>query len=283
MATTVPDLMPMTTLGQFRVSRLIVGGNPFSGNSHWDGTLSAEMRSFHTNQRVLETLTRYEKYGVNVLQSRGDAHMFRLYGEHRQAGGKMKWIAQTASEMADLLANILQIARAGAIGAYLHGTRTDALWRQGRADEAVDGLKAMRDAGLLAGIGTHIPEVIAYAEERAWPVDFYMACFYNLSRTERESALVSGISASGEQFIHEDRDAMCAAIRATAKPVLAFKILAASRLSHSKADLGAAFRYAFAGIKPSDAVVVGTFAKYSDQAAENALLTYRYGRTGPTG
>ena len=29
-------------------------------------------------------------------------------------------------------------------------------------------------------IGSHIPEVLDYVEEKGWDVDFYMACFYNL-------------------------------------------------------------------------------------------------------
>jgi len=37
----------------------------------------------------------------------------------------------------------------------------------------------IHDAGLPAGIGSHIPEVIQYAEEKGWETDFYMACFYN--------------------------------------------------------------------------------------------------------
>ena len=42
----------------------------------------------------------------------------------------------------------------------------------------------MRECGVQVGLGSHIPEVIGYAEERGWDVDFYMTCFYNLSRDE---------------------------------------------------------------------------------------------------
>jgi hypothetical protein len=278
MATTVPDLMPTVDLGPHRVSRLIVGSNPFSGNSHVSAALSAEMRDFHSNQRLLESLARCEKWGITAFQSRGDSHMIRLYNEHRLAGGRLRWIVQTASEITDLRANVSQIVRAGAVAIYLHGTRTDALWSQGRFNEVPHCLRVIREAGVLVGLGTHIPDVVAYAEEHAWDLDFYMACLYNLSRVERDSALVSGAPPPEEQFIHSDRDAMCAAIRATPKPVLAFKILAASRLSRSQDDLEGAFRYAFANIKPSDAVVVGMFCKYGDQVGQNARLALRYGR-----
>jgi hypothetical protein len=277
MASTVADLMPKIKLGQHSLSRLIVGGNPFSGNSHFSGDLDWEMRQFHSTARIIATLREAEKWGVCAFQSRGDAHMMRLLTDYWAQGGKLKWIVQTASEMADIPGNIRAIARTGAIAIYHHGTRTDSLWKQGRYGEIRDSLKAMRDAGVLVGLGTHIPDAVRMAEDEAWDVDFYMACLYNLSRTERESALVSGKANAEEVFEHADRDAMCAAIRAVAKPVLAFKILAASRLSRSQADLDGAFRYAFANVKPGDAVVVGLFSKYSDQVAANARLTFRYG------
>ncbi|MHB0876213.1 MAG: hypothetical protein ACYC5O_09235 [Anaerolineae bacterium] len=282
MPVTVADLMPKIKLGPHSVSRLIVGGNPFSGNSHYSGDLDGEMRQFHTVSRVLEALREAEKWGVTAFQSRGDAHMMRLMTDYWGQGGKLIWIVQTASEMADIPANIRAIARTGAVAIYHHGTRTDSLWKQGRQDEVRDTLTAMRDTGVLVGLGTHMPEVVRTVEDAGWDVDFYMACVYNLSRTERESALVSGRASAGEVFLHEDRDVMCSAIREVAKPVLAFKILAASRLSRTREDLDGAFRHAFANIKPTDAVVTGVFCKYGNQVAANARLTYRYGAPATT-
>lgn len=277
MVAPVSDLMPKTRLGNHWVSRLIVGGNPFSGNSHLSPESSLEMRDYHSSQRVLETLRLCEKWGISAFQSRGDSHMIRLVNDYRIAGGNLAWIAQTASEMADFRTNVQQIARAGAIAIYLHGTRTDALWQQGRPSEILESIKVMRDQGVTVGLGTHIPEVITHAEEQGWDLDFYMACFYNLSRTTRESALVGGVCQGSESCLSDDRKTMCQAIRATDKPVLAFKILAASRLSQTPQDLRAAFAYAFANIKPKDAIVVGVFTKYGNQVAENARLVFEFG------
>ncbi|MGQ9555794.1 MAG: hypothetical protein ACUVWR_16975 [Anaerolineae bacterium] len=264
MVATVSDLMPKTRLGNHWVSRLIVGGNPFSGNSHLGPEASLEMRDYHSSQRVLETLRLCEKWGISAFQSRGDSHMIHLVNDYRIAGGNLAWVAQTASEMADFRTNVQQIARAGAIAIYLHGTRTDALWQQGRPSEILESIKVIRDQGVTVGLGTHIPEVIAHAEEQGWDLDFYMACFYNLSQGD-------------ESYVCDDRETMCQAIRATDKPVLAFKILAASRLSQTPQDLRAAFAYAFANIKPKDAIVVGMFTKYGNQVAENARLAFEFG------
>ena len=142
----------------------------------------------------------------------------------------------------------------------------------------------MRDSGVQVGLGTHIPEVIEYAEEKGWDVDFYMACMYNLSRKPRESALV--LQAQGkrgkqgaphavndEEYLAEDRARMCAVVRQTPKTCLAFKILAASRNCATQADVRAAFAYAFAHIKPQDAVVVGMYTRHLDQVTLNVQHT----------
>jgi len=272
--------MPTIPFGRARVSRLILGGNPFSGNSHYSPQLSEEMADYFTAERIARTLLRGQHLGITAMQSRADRHMMRVIREYRQLGGTMHWIAQTASELADLSANVRQIAAMGAIGAYHHGSRTDRLWMEGRIDEIVPLLKTMREAGLQVGVGTHIPEVIDYIEERGWDVDFYMACLYNLNRTPRDGAIVSG-DCQGEvdRFRDEDREAMARRILATDKTVLAFKVLAARRNAQTPAHTHEAFRWAFAHIKPTDAIVVGVFPKYRDEVRENVEYTLQFGRT----
>ena len=73
----------------------------------------------------------------------------------------------------------------------------------------------------------------------------------------------------GEEFCEDDPPRMCEAIRQTSKTCLSFKILAASRKCATQDNVAAAFRFAFDHVKPSDAVVVGMFPKYSDQVAQN--------------
>ena len=56
-----------------------------------------------------------------------------------------------------------------------------------------------------------------------------------------------------------------AAIARDGKPVLAFKILAASRKCATQDDVRAAYRFAYAHIRPTDAVAVGFFPRDLDQ------------------
>ena len=126
--------------------------------------------------------------------------------------------------------------------------------------------------GLLS---SHIPEVFEYVEAHDWDIDYYMTCFYNLSRQDRDSALVSGdhAAAAKERFDAEAPPRMVEVIRATRKMCLAFKILAASRRCGSQEEVADAFGYAFDNIKPQDAVVVGMFQKHQDQVRLNAQHT----------
>jgi len=261
--------LPKVKFGEHEITRLIIGGNPFCGGSHFSAEMSGDMRTYYTPEKVAEVLAQCEELGINTVQARGDYHRIMYSLElFRRKGGKLHWIAQTASEMHDIKNNIRVIAAFGAIGIYFHGSRTDNMWHEGRIDDVKEYLKVARDCGVQVGLGTHIPEVIEYVENEGWDVDFYMACFYNLNRQVRESTLVSGIM-TDEKFYEEDPPRMCQVIRAVDKPCLAFKIMAASRKCSNQKEVGAAFKWAFDNIKPVDAVVVGMFPKYVSQVELN--------------
>ena len=258
----------LVPIGPTSVSRLIVGHNPPSGNSHVDDDLNAAMREYFNVENTVAMYRHAESLGLGTFLIRADYRMFEFVEQYRRAGGQMNFIAQTASEMHDVFTNIRVAAAAGAAAIYHHGTQTDKFWREGRIDDAEDYLKCMRDSGVAVGLASHQPEVIEYVEEHGWDVDFYMCCFYNLSRVPRESAVVTGRTAYDEEiYLEEDRDAMCRVIRAISKPVLAFKILAARRHCATQETVAEAYRYAYAHIKPADATIVGFFPRDRDEIA----------------
>ncbi len=262
-------VLPTVRLGDADVSRLIIGGNPFSGNSHTSPECDREMLDYFTTERIKATLFECERQGLTAMQSRGDRHILRMLREYRNEGSNLHWIAQIASELSDLKGNIRQIAAAGAIACYHHGTRSDNLWHAGRIEEARELLKVMRDCGLAVGMGSHIPEVIETVEENGWDVDFYLCSVYNLNKQHRESQVVSGQRAE-ERFDAADRERMFGVIQSVSKPCLVIKILGAGRNCTMPEQTRATFAYTFARIKPSDMVVVGIFPKYRNQVAENA-------------
>jgi hypothetical protein len=255
-----------------RVSRLICGGNPFSGFSHLSAQLDREMIEYYNMPNLQAILQECWDQGITAFQSRGDRHQMRMHLEHRQNGGKMKWIAQTASEFASIEANIDEIVRYEPIAIYHHGTHTDNSWHTGRIDVVRDLVKRIKDHGLPAGVGSHIPEVIEYMEEKGWETDFYMCCFYNLARQYKSAPAVDQEAYKRDQFPAEDPPRMTAVMRRVAKPCIGFKIMAASRNCATRETTREAFRSAFSQIKPTDIVDVGMFQKYKNQVRENADL-----------
>jgi hypothetical protein len=78
--------------------------------------------------------------------------------------------------------------------------------------------RLIREAGVPAGLGTHIPETLLRADAEEWGVDFYMACLYNARRTQRGQQ--SGFITSEPKelvFYPDDRVLMLEAIRRTSK------------------------------------------------------------------
>jgi hypothetical protein len=264
--------LPMVRLGDHPISRLIVGGNPVSANSHVSSNLSDEMRDYFTTANTKKLLAACERAGINTWQSRADRHIMRLLHEYRQEGGRIQWIAQTASEYGDLKRNLGEASDLRPVGIYHHGFQTDKYWLSGRIDETREALKAIRDTGAQVGLGTHIPEVVDYVESKGWDFDFYMTCVYNLSRTPEETAKLAGRPVSGEMFWDPDRERMLERVSRTAKPCLIFKVYAATRHCATPADRLDALKLAFRYAKPTDTVVIGMFPKYQEQVEENCRL-----------
>lgn len=257
------------------VSRLIIGGNPFSGNSHQNAQMDAEMEDFFTTEKIKETLYKCLENGINTCQLRGDKHIFRILREFRLEGADMNWIGQTAPEMAPFEQNVNLIKRNGAFALYHHGTVTDDLFKKKEYGELERRLRVIRESGMAVGLGSHMPEVFEYAETHHWDVDFYMCCVHNLSKVDRVSSSITGKLNEGEPFDDEDRPLMYEFIRSTDKPCLAFKILGAGRHCATVSDVADAFEEAFTSIKPIDSVIVGMFPKEKDQVTEDADIVRR--------
>lgn len=267
-----PSALPTVPFGPHRISRLIVGGNPVSGNSHVDPALDREMTDYFTAENVKRLLRNCERSGINVWQSRADRHILRLLHEYRQEGGAIQWVAQTASEIENTARNVRDLMSEKPIGIYHHGSRTDQLWAAGKIDEVLTALKVIRDSGARVGLGTHIPQVIDYIEDKGWDLDFYMTCLYNLSRPREEADRLAGGKAPRELFWRPDREEMLKRVRQTRRQCFLFKLYGASRNCHSPQEMSDAMKLAFRSAKPHDVAVIGMFPKHKEQVAENCRL-----------
>ncbi|HSB16533.1 MAG TPA: twin-arginine translocation signal domain-containing protein [Bryobacteraceae bacterium] len=265
--------LPQVQLGCYSISRLICGANVFNGGSHLSVFVNYEMKKYYTPEQILKTLRRCEEVGINCWQAgKGNLENYRHYVD---SGGKMHFLALEHSEPEV----VKTLARGGCIGIAHHGEVTDRLFKQGKIDQIQDYLKMVRDSGMLVGISTHMPAVVDTVESKGWDFDYYMTCVYERHRTKEELEKLLGQAPIpvGEVYLPNDPPRMYRMVQQTKKPCLAFKILAAGRLSEHPQWIEQAFRNAFNGIKKTDAVIVGMWDRYSDQPGENAEFVRRFG------
>lgn len=263
-------LLPTIRLGKYEVTRLILGANPFYGFSHFNRLFDQHMLEWSTPENVLKTVRACEENGINTWQLSDARRGLEDVQRYREQGGKIQWILLSSRRMEEDLSWIPKIARMGPIGIVHHGGTTDRRWRNGEQGKIQDFLKAVRDSGVLVGLSTHNPVVVEEVESRGWDIDFFMCCVYRITRTEQEIVNLLGQRPLGEVYLPQDPPRMFRAIRQSRKPCLAFKILAAGRLTDTPEAIDRAFRFAFENIKPTDAVIVGMYPRYSDQVRENA-------------
>ncbi|MGA2032556.1 MAG: hypothetical protein ABSG68_09885 [Thermoguttaceae bacterium] len=267
--------MPMIRIGKHQLSRLVCGNNPFGAGSHLSTFVNQEMRRYYTPEQILQTFRRCEAAGINTWQS--GIQYLDLYHRYLDAGGKMLFLTIEAGSQ-DV---IQKLAKGGCIGIAHHGETTDQLFKSGKLDQVHDYLKRVHDAGLLAGVSTHMPDVVDAIEAKGWDLDYYMTCVYQRHRSEADLQKLLGHVPLpvGEVYLKSDPPRMFQAIGHTKRPCLAFKILAAGRLSERREWVEQAFRETFAAIKPGDGAIVGIYDRYSDQAGEDAAFVRRFGAT----
>lgn len=237
-------------IGPAQVSRLTIGGNPFSGFSHQSPQRDAEMRAYYTVARIKEALAKAEAAGIDTLFARADNHVMRLLAEYWNEGGTIQWFAQTASERPDYMRNIQTAADNGARGCYLHGGQTDFYWMRGETEHFARALEKIRSLGMAAGIAGHAPEPHEWIRDHLDP-DFQLCCYYDPSpRAERPDH----VPTDAEKFTPAHRDRMAGTIRTLKAAAVHYKVLAAGRT-----PVGEALEYVAGVIRPQDIVLVGVY------------------------
>ena len=264
--------VPKMKFGNVEISRMVLGCNPFYGYAHYNNTLGTIMKEWYTADRVCDVLHQVNRFGINAFNyvhlDRGPQDWARFQAE----GGKMHLIIQvTAGVDSAMLVKTLK-----PLALQRQGEVVDKAYQNGEMNTVKEWCKQARDLGVLVGVGTHKPEVIAQVEEEGWDVDFYAGCVYNRTRTPEEwkKALNGEImEMPGEIYLQSDPPRMYRVMRQTRKPCFAFKILAAGRIPDRGVDQ--AFRTAFESIKPTDGIYVGMFPRVKDEVKENAERVQR--------
>ena len=213
--------MPTVQLGKHRISRLIVGGNPFSFISHAEPLLYSPrlFKQYFTHEKVVETLSIGMHHGINTFSGRIDDNVLGFLKLYEKTNGtRIPWFAQTSAKpqlgatKQEVEKNIGVAADNGAIGCYIQGESADYLVAQGKLRDLADHVELIRRLGMVAGIGAHQNETIEQVEKTGIVPDFFMKTYNRLGyyavKPERTSQLMAR----------------------TKVPWIAFKILAAGRL-----------------------------------------------------
>lgn len=223
--------------GRYEVSRLIIGGNLISGSAHSGELLyqSALMTHYFTTEKILETWQLAEQNGINTTLMRADPHIMDHYRKFtNERNGKLQWIAQSAPEQGDPVENAKRARDHGAIAVYHHGGVSDRLVKEGKVGEIGRAVEGIRNAGLMAGIGTRLlPTVQACLQAKIEP-DFYMVTVNQVGYYTSPAAELS----------------QC--MRSINQPGIGFKTLGAGRASPPRG-----FHHAFE--RGADFIAVGMF------------------------
>jgi hypothetical protein len=253
--------LPVQKIGSVTVTRLIIGGNPISGNAHsrdlW--YVSSLMGHYFTDGKCVETLQLCEECGINTAQLRTDSHIVRILDKYWKQGGKMQWIAQIKPhkpDISDIMNDVRMAFDNGAVGGYLQGQVADGLVQAGRIDLVQKAWEDIKANGTIAGIGGHSLDVIKACERAGMEPDFYMKTLHRNDywSAKREPENDNIWSVTPEKTIEF--------MKKVKRPWIAFKVLAAGAI-HPREG----FKYAFEN--GADFICVGMF---DFQVRENVII-----------
>ena len=168
--------LPTGRIGPLTVSRLICGGNLFSGSAHSRNLIyvSNLLKHYFSSEKIMETLQLCEESGINTAILRCDEHITGVLAQYRkERGGKIQWIAQTYPAVKDLTGNIQMAIDHGAVGVFPQGGIGDQFVADGHVDLLGKVDDFVKQNKLVAGIGSHSLDVPKAVEKAGIRPDFY--------------------------------------------------------------------------------------------------------------
>ncbi|MBE3123981.1 MAG: hypothetical protein IMZ65_04185 [Planctomycetes bacterium] len=179
---------PRTMIENLSVSRLVMGTNWWLGYSHTSGAKDREIRRTCTAERVAEMIQVYLDAGVDtMLGPLPLAHLKEAIEiAQDKTGKKVLYLVTPSLNIAgDAKADdesrraIDECAKMGAPVCMPHTSSTDALVdRRARVIRDMDKFcRMIREAGMIPGLSTHMPEAPVYADETGLDVGTYVQIY----------------------------------------------------------------------------------------------------------
>jgi len=257
------NTLPTIDFCGLRLSRLLIGANPFGGYSHQNAERDARMREYYTPDKIVETLRQAEDEGYTGMVANNETpHVLEAVAKYIQEGGKLQWIAQlNCIHKPDMQAAIDEAVEIGAKAVYFHGALVDSAYASDEKDKVRAWFAYAQDKGVPAGAAAHDPRAHVWLDDLN-VADFHAVCFFNCG------SLHSG---KGEKFSLRDLFVAANLTQKLNKPCIAYKVLGAGRID---AQMG--LEYALEHIKPTDVVNLGMFrGDREDMVGFNAKLARR--------
>jgi len=263
-----------------QISKLIIGDNPFNGHSYIESRHSGcEMMDYYTAEKCVEALFEAEDSGINTYMALADQFVIRVIREYRNKGGKMNIIFQSYPPV-PLDINVRQMMTCEPIAIYHQGGSFDLLVEEEKIDEIRKRIDIIKESGVKAGFGTHVPEVVLRSEKENWGADFVAACLYNARRQQRgqQSGFITGKTKDDIVFYPQDPPLMYAAVKNVKKPCIVFKAFAGGQIFMDKKEeeipavVSEVFTDIYSNIKQSDVICMGVYQKYKNQIRENCNI-----------
>ena len=208
--------LPTGRIGKLQVTRLLCGGNLFSGFAHSGDLLYVHslLQHYFTDDKILDTLQLCEESGINSTILRCDEQIVRVINRYRkERGGKLQWIAQTYPKPDDIKTNIQVAIDNGAVGAFCMGGHAEEVFvAPGKGELIGEVVAFIKQNGLVAGVGAHLLELPILSEQMKFEPDFYFKTFNSVG------------------YATDNTHDVEAFMKTTRKPWIGFKVLGAGRL-----------------------------------------------------
>ncbi len=263
--------LPKGTIGDLKVSRLLLGGNLLTHFTHsrdlkYVYNLAAQ---YNTEEKILQTLSLAEAHGIDTLVIHTVPRTMQILKKHRyERNGTIKWIvcptAPIEPDLKEYAKHVEQTVEDGADAIYLWGVRGDALVTAQQVDLIAGAVEAAKKLGVPSGVGAHDLRVIQACEEKKVDADFYIKTLHHhqyptgprADELGKPTAEIPGYWCLNPQEVVDF-------MQGVEKPWIAFKVMAAGAIPPANA-----FAYAFTS--GADHVLAGMFDFEIEQDANIA-------------
>jgi uncharacterized membrane protein YphA (DoxX/SURF4 family) len=256
--------LPEGKLGNFTLSRMIMGCNLIGGWSHARDLIYSDQlfKAYNNEHKIIETLYLAEQAGINTTFM--VTQYYNTFNKYKNIyNSKMQSICQAMLPDKDFFSNINMAIDAGATAIYIQGGEGDRYCSAGKIDMINKAVEYIKKNGFMAGMGAHSIESIKSVESAGIPVDFYVKTLHHDNYwsahpiENRIEYSVIGPTSPDHNRQHENMwdlfpQRTIEYMKGINKPWFAFKVLAAGAIEPKDG-----FRFAFEN--GADFICVGMF------------------------